>query len=179
MQMDKDIPMGYKNAFLKTLLLVFCFFICRPLCAYEISYSISMPKPSTHYFYVRMNVSKIPSKTLEVQMPAWTPGVYSIGDFARYIVDVNVYSPDHKKLPFHKIDKQTWKIENANYSTVMIDYQVYASSLPATNESSLTNNNGFINGESVFMYVVNEKDSRSNLKCECAAGLANIISSSR
>ncbi|EKD77044.1 MAG: peptidase M61 protein [uncultured bacterium] len=162
--------MSSKKTFFNTLLLVSSLLFFSNMFADEISYSLSMPKPSTHYFHVQMIVSKIPTKMLEVQMPAWTPGVMSITDFARYIIDVNAYSSDHQKLPFHKIDKQTWQIENGHYSSVMIDYQVYASSQPATNTSSLTNNSGFINGTSVFMYVVNGKDSQSNLTVNVPQG---------
>lgn len=119
-----------------------------------IHYSLGMSNPSTHYFEVGMTLSGLPTgdATLEVMMPAWRTGRYSIFDFAGGVVDVETSNGKGKSLSWKKTDKQTWRIEKGRETTVSVKYRVYANEFNSRTRG-LNDEHGFVDPLSVFMYA--------------------------
>ncbi|MHB2020179.1 MAG: M61 family metallopeptidase, partial [Candidatus Xenobia bacterium] len=64
-----------------------------------IQYQVAMPQPTSHLFEVTMRVPAPPQPTMDLVLPAWTPGSYKIRDFARH---VHRFNADRS---FEKVDK--------------------------------------------------------------------------
>ena len=60
----------------------------------DISYTVSMAKPSTHLLEVEMHVRwpQMPAE-LQLKIPVWTPGSYLIREYARHVQDFAVRGP--------------------------------------------------------------------------------------
>src|SRR5712671_7226071 len=59
-----------------------------PLPFSGISYSLSMPRPNSHLFEVTMDLEApagTAPATVDLQMPMWQPGRYSVADFAENV----------------------------------------------------------------------------------------------
>ena len=58
----------------------------------KIHYTVSMPRPNTHYFEVRIEIPEAKSLAkngfLRLVMPVWTPGSYLVREFSRNLLDV-------------------------------------------------------------------------------------------
>ena len=85
-------------------------------------------------------------------MPAWRPGRYTIQNYARYVIGVDVVDEGGNSLPFEKTDKNTWCISGGNARRLIVCYRAYASVLDA-GESFLDEHEAYINPISVLMYV--------------------------
>lgn len=120
-----------------------------------IHYDLRMENPSSHYFQITLNVQRWRESTLDVAMPAWSPGRYVIYDFARLVKEVQAVS-GAAVLPVEKVDKQTWRIANTRNKDITISYKVYANTLSGT-FSELNSDHANYNGASTFMYVVGSK----------------------
>ncbi len=120
-----------------------------------IHYDLSMPEPASHYFNVTIQVDDWSDSTLDIAMPAWSPGRYVIYDFARNVKQFSAQAGKHD-LPAYKVDKQTWRIPTGGNANITISYQVYANTLSGT-FSQLNQEHANYNGASVFMYVVGKK----------------------
>lgn len=119
----------------------------------EISYSVSMSKPSTHLLEVEMSVqwAQMPEKT-ELKMPVWTPGSYLIREFARHVQDFEVKNDTGQNLVWRKINKNTWQIDSKSSSQIVVSYKVYANELTVrTNE--LNDEHAFWNNAATLMFV--------------------------
>jgi predicted metalloprotease with PDZ domain len=128
----------------------------------EISYSLSMPHPETHYFQVKMTIRALTEDTLRVKMPVWAPGSYLIREFP---ANVNrVYAKNEKKqnLPVNKITKNAWQIILSGAKEVELSYDVYAFEL-SVRTSYLDLEHGYINGTSIFMYLDGAKEKSGTL----------------
>src|SRR6185437_2272848 len=88
-------------------------------------YTLDLTHPNGHLAAVRLEF-RAPQPQARVQMPAFYPGRYSIFNFA-----VNVQQPaafcaeGGAALPFHRIDPNTWEIENGDCRQVRWQYRVF------------------------------------------------------
>lgn len=122
-----------------------------------IHYTVSMPKPNTHYFDVRIKVTDVASHSkngrLQLVMPVWTPGSYLVREFSRNVLDLRaVNASDGSELYCEKESKNTWSVQVPGVSAVNIFYRVYAFEY-TVDTSYLDTRHGVINGASVFLYI--------------------------
>ena len=124
-----------------------------------IHYTISLAHPDQHMFHVTMQVPNV-GHELIVAMPAWN-ATYDIRDFAVRVTDVRAELTDTKAsapLSVVKLDKQTWKISDANAESpanlgaVTIQYDDYWDE-PGPFSSQLNSHHAFLNLAEVLFYV--------------------------
>jgi len=139
----------------------------RPL--QSLTYRLSMSLPDTHLFEVSIEV-ELPKgdlpKSLDFQMPKWSPGRYAVFDFAKNVQEVEAIGgicPPATGLkctlpsfPVTRVDDQTWRVSTMNTHSLTIRYKVFGNDLSGT-FSQLNSRHANFNGGSIFMYVVNHK----------------------
>jgi predicted metalloprotease with PDZ domain len=128
-----------------------------PIPKTNISYSLSMPQPWTHYFEVSMtleNIDKIDelknAEYIDFKMPVWTPGSYLVREYAKNVEDFTA-SNGSNPLKFDKFNKNTWRIYGKS-SKITVKYKVYSFEL-SVRTSYLDDVHGYLNGTSMFLYV--------------------------
>jgi len=112
----------------------------------KITYKISAPKPSSHYFCVEIEVQRPNSKGQNFRLPTWIPGSYLIREFAQHVQKVTA-TCDGKLIAIDKTSKDTWQAEACDYA---FDVSVRG--------SYLDNTRAFFNGTSVFLEVVGQEN---------------------
>ncbi|MEM3676286.1 MAG: hypothetical protein QXV22_04425, partial [Thermoplasmataceae archaeon] len=127
----------------------------------KIQYVLEMNRPQSHFFEVTMNIEDFSDDSLNIIMPAWTPGSYEIMDFSRFVRNVSA-SSDNTELEAVRKDKSTWKISTKGNRSIRISYEVYAHELDV-HTSHLDTHHAFINGTSVFFYIDGYKDQSCEL----------------
>lgn len=125
--------------------------------AIEISYTLGMENPNSHYFTVEMNITDIKSPSLVVKMPVWAPGSYLVREFSKNVNVVKAFDDKNNSREVKKLTKNSWSVSTENTSSVKIKYEVYAFEL-SVRTSFLDDSHGYINGTSVFFYVDGFKD---------------------
>lgn len=121
-----------------------------------VEYEVSIPQPHTQYVEVSATIDKVRRKTTDVAMPAWTPGSYKIRDFARHVYGWKAETLDGQPLPVSRVDKQTWRVENKR-KPFRFSYRIWADEL-GVRTSYADDKMAFLNGASVFVYVVGQTD---------------------
>jgi predicted metalloprotease with PDZ domain len=81
-----------------------------------------------HIEAVFENVS---ANTIYLQLPAWRPGRYELGNFAQYIISFRVYDERQIKLPCIKVAKDRWQVQTNGSNTIKVKYVYYAGELNA------------------------------------------------
>jgi len=140
----------------------------------NISYSLEMSKPASHLFEVSIKVS-LPaghsSQSIEFQMPKWSPGRYSVFDFAKNVQEVKAFTGDCpenalcklKASTVERVDDQTWRVGLPEATTLNFTYKIFGDDLSGT-FSQLNEKHASFNGGSVFMYIVGHKPDPVRLK---------------
>lgn len=129
----------------------------------NINYELSMPKPQTHYFEVKMILENVDQDVLDLKMPVWAPGSYLIREFPKNVEGFHAKNEDGDALSFEKVDKNTWRINTKGSERVEVNYSVYAYEI-SVRTSFLDADHGYLNGTSVFMYDESTMNESSVLK---------------
>jgi predicted metalloprotease with PDZ domain len=122
-------------------------------------------------------------KSLDFQMPKWSPGRYAVFDFAKNVQEFQAYnlncSPrsdapsalNCQVSPFQisRIDDQTWRVHTQGVRRLRVNYKVFGNDLSGT-FSQLDSRHANFNGGSLFMYVVNHKPDPVKLVIDPPAG---------
>jgi predicted metalloprotease with PDZ domain len=134
-----------------------------------LTYTIAMPRPHSHLFHVTITLDAGAAPTIDLVLPAWTPGSYMIREYARHVQAFSAHSADGAALPWRKTAKDTWQIERSLAAQIVVRYQVYANEL-TVRTSHLDGTHGYINGACVFMYVPERTAEPLEVRVEPPAG---------
>jgi predicted metalloprotease with PDZ domain len=121
-----------------------------------IEFTVSMENPNYHYFHVSLVYSGIKEKSVELKLPAWTPGYYMIMDYAKNVINFKAEDGSGKSLEWEKTAKNRWKINTPKTNTVKVSYDVYAFRTSVA-DSFLDDGRGFISPTGIFVHPAGEK----------------------
>jgi predicted metalloprotease with PDZ domain len=128
-------------------------FICLSVCSdASINYKVSFPNPASHYISMELEVSDISGDSIDLKMPVWIPGSYMVREFAKNVEGFVPENANKQKLPFRKVNKNTWRIYNGGEKSVVVKYDVYAFEL-SVRTCFVDMSHAYINGTGVFMYA--------------------------
>ncbi len=118
----------------------------------NIKYTLSFPAPHTHYTEVEMHISNISISELNLKMAVWSPGSYLIREFQRNIDFVEERTKNQESRRLVKTDKNTWKINTANQSEIIIKYKTYCFEY-SVRTNFVDDSHALINGAPTYLYV--------------------------
>lgn len=94
-------------------------------------YTFYQKNPASHYVYIDLVIDVISSDTLQLQLPAWRPGRYELGNFAKNIKRLDVFNEENQALDYTKLNKDLWQIETKGAKKIKVTYSYYAAELNA------------------------------------------------
>lgn len=118
----------------------------------EISYTIDMHNPNSHYFEVTLAIKNYSKKWVDFHMPVWIPGSYLVREFEKNVIDVKAFGTNEKRLKVRKIRKNIWRVQTQKSKFIRLKYKVYAYEI-SVRHSFLDDSHAFINPSSVCMFV--------------------------
>jgi predicted metalloprotease with PDZ domain len=124
---------------------------------YTAEYTVTMPDPASHLYSVQLFIGSLAGRTLELQMPVWSPGRYARMDFARNVQEFAAVAGDGKPLRWEKVSGSRWQVHAGSARSARITYRVFANAPMSGAFSVLDANHANWNGASLFMYVEGQK----------------------
>lgn len=116
----------------------------------SISYTLSVPKPSTHYVAVRARIPTRGRDRLPLMMAVWTPGSYLIRDYPRHLEGFAARAPDGTALPWQKVEKHRWRVSTKGHPFVVVSYELYAHEM-SVRHNWVAPELGVLNGAPTFI----------------------------
>ena len=89
-----------------------------------IHYKLYLKNPNSHYIYVDLTIDEISTTFIELQLPAWRPGRYELGNFAKNIKKVDAFDEDGNNLTYTKSTKDSWVINSNGATKIKITYSL-------------------------------------------------------
>ena len=111
-----------------------------------VQFTFSVPQPNTQYIHIEAQLPATENETL-VRLPAWRPGRYELGNFAKNVRNFKVTTKEHEALDFKKINKDTWLVNTSGIDSIKVSYNFYANELNAGST--------FANEEQLYVNPVN------------------------
>jgi predicted metalloprotease with PDZ domain len=74
-------------------------------------YIVSYSQPHNHYIDIEFIADKVNCDELLIQLPAWRPGRYELGNFAKNVQKWQAFDEKGNSLAFEKTKKDCWKVQ--------------------------------------------------------------------
>ncbi len=124
-------------------------------------YSISYTNPNRHIIDITLSLSDVNSEELNLFLPSWRPGRYTIQNFAKHILNLKAYDENGVELRCEKVTKDQWCVAAGSSKTIEVKYSYYAFQMDAGN-SWLDDEQLYLNFINCLIYA----EDRLNEKCE-------------
>jgi len=118
----------------------------------KMTFTISMKDPGSQCYQVVFRCDNLTGQTQDFKMPVWTPGYYSVFDFAANVQDFRAEDGRGNPLKWEKTANNTWTVQSENAAAIVVHYNVKAAASFVAN-SRLDENKGYIVPTDVCLYV--------------------------
>lgn len=125
-------------------------------------YKLYIKNPSAHYLYIDLIIDHIDTDMVTLQLPAWRPGRYELGNFAKNIKKLNAFDENNNILPYKKTSKDCWEIEAKGNKQIKVTYSYYAAELNA-GSTYVDENQMYVNPCNCLMYVPQQMQNKHTL----------------
>lgn len=93
-------------------------------------YIFSTDFPQQQYIQIKAEFD-VREEVTYLQFPAWRPGRYELGNFAKNVRSFQVFSEEGKKIDFSKTSKDVWKVDTSGCKMIQVRYSYYAADMNA------------------------------------------------
>jgi predicted metalloprotease with PDZ domain len=116
------------------------------------AFTVSMDQPNTHYYHVEFRCDGLKGDSQDFKMPVWMPGMYTIQDYAKNVINFKAADGTGKPLSFAKTAQFIWHVKTANAPQIVVSYDVYAFGR-GVGSNFLDDKRGYIVGPGLYMHV--------------------------
>ena len=95
-----------------------------------VSFVFDIPNPSQQYIHVQLSFEVRDDITV-LKLPAWRPGRYELGNFAKNLRSFQVYDLEGNNVDCQKVSKDSWAALTKGLDAIKVTYHYYASELNA------------------------------------------------
>lgn len=121
------------------------------------NYKVSISNPADHFVHVA-GAMRVPGNTsVELQLPAWRPGRYELGNFAKNVRGFRVEYENGDAVNFNKVTKDRWRLMPDREGIVTFQYEYYANQ-PDAGACFVEADFLYLNPVHCFMYVPGRED---------------------
>jgi len=95
------------------------------------NYTVSQVRQGGRFLSIVAEFEVNGRQEMEIRIASWRPGRYEIGNFAKNIRKLEVYSQDGEALSFQKTNKDNWLVYCAGKLRIRVIYEYFAATLDA------------------------------------------------
>ena len=133
------------------------------------NYRVSFSNTHRHFISFEGHFTHDKSEFIQLQLPAWRPGRYELGNFAKNIRNWRAFDANGNALAFTKITKDLWQVRATDCEHIKITYEYYAAELNA-GSTFLDDEQLYINPVNCFFYNTASKETPYEVAFDLPAG---------
>jgi predicted metalloprotease with PDZ domain len=149
-------------------------FVCRPVAAqpataFRAAYTVEVKDTAAHLFHVTATFSQLHQPRLDLALPAWTPGWYTIENYAKNVLRFTVTDGAGTRLRAPLSHASTWSIDTRGKSQVTATFD-YLATVSAVNQAKVTSTWAFFTGTQLFLEPVGHRAAPASVRFVLPAG---------
>jgi predicted metalloprotease with PDZ domain len=129
----------------------------------EINYTIVLTDPAAKQFHITTEIKNIDQERLDLALPTWTPGWYTIENYAKNLLRFKVTDSVGKWLPLRMSRKQTWNIDTRTVDSIKVEYD-YSATVLALNQAKIEPDFAYFIGTALFLEPVGHRSTPSTVR---------------
>ncbi|MDG1333644.1 MAG: hypothetical protein P8P74_15010 [Crocinitomicaceae bacterium] len=95
-----------------------------------VQFTFDSANSNQQYVHITATFSAKNDETF-VQLPAWRPGRYELGNFAKNVRNFKVFDSNNQLVAAEKVAKDRWSVDSSKTETIRVEYNYYAAELNA------------------------------------------------
>lgn len=115
--------------------------------AQTVAYTVSIPKPTSSLLHVVMDIRGVQGASVDIAMPAWSPGSYNLHWAAKNVRGLAVQDGAGRRLEAAMADTSLWRIKPAA-PAMRVSYDIYMGT------ATVNDTHATIIGTRALMYLV-------------------------
>ncbi|MFL6229798.1 MAG: M61 family metallopeptidase [Pyrinomonadaceae bacterium] len=135
----------------------------------RVDYMVEVANTNAHLFHVTADVKGVRGEQVDLALPTWTPGWYTVENYAKNILRMKFTDAEGHPLPHQMTRKQTWRITTNGAREVLVEFDYFANVL-ALNQAKVTNDYAFFTGTELFLEAVGHRASPSSVRFKVPTG---------
>jgi len=125
--------------------------------------------PAARLFHVTTSIKNVREPQLDLALPTWTPGWYTIEDYAKNILRMKFTDGAGRPLTHRVLRKQTWRVETNGAREIKVEFDYFANVL-ALNQAKITSDYAFFTGTQLFLEPVGHRAAPSSVRFKAPTG---------
>jgi len=127
---------------------------------FRAEYTVEVRDTTAHLFHVTATFSNLRQPRLDVALPIWTPGWYTLEYYARNVRRFMVTDGAGTRLAAPLSRAQTWTIDTQGKTRVVVEFD-YVANVLALNQAKITGTYAFFTGTQLFLEPVGHRNATS------------------
>src|SRR5258708_3317141 len=144
---------GWRTAVpkLRLICLSVCFLLFLAVVSFgqndqlRVDYTVKVKSTEWQLFHVTAQIKNIKEAKLDISLPTWAPGWYTIENYAKNVIRFEITNSKGERLPHIMTKKQTWRVDTKGIDNLNIDFD-YKASVLALNQAKIANDFAFFTG---------------------------------
>lgn len=134
-----------------------------------IEHVVAIEDPATQLIHVTSRFTGLKQPSLTLAHPTWTPGWYTIENYARNILRMRFTDGDGRPVRYRMTKKSAWVLDIRGVHTVSVNFD-YAATKLALNQAKVTPDFAFFTGTELFLEAVGHRAERESVRFKIPAG---------
>ena len=135
----------------------------------DINYTVSLTDVAKQEFHVTTDIKNINQPTLNLALPTWAPGWYTVENYFRNVLRFRITDESGKELPLRMTRKQTWSLDTKGIKQIRVDYD-YSATVLGLNQAKIATDFAFFTGIELFLEPLGHRTDPSTVKFNIPAG---------
>jgi predicted metalloprotease with PDZ domain len=96
-------------------------------------YLLSLDTPLKHFLNITLEIEKVNTPYIDLNLPIWRPGRYEAANYSKNIQKISARDSEGNVLNYEKLNSSCWRIQTDGAAAILIDYNYYAHQMDAGN----------------------------------------------
>jgi len=127
---------------------------------FRAEYTVEVKDTAAHLFHVTATFNNLRQPRLDVALPIWTPGWYTLEYYATNVRRFMVTDGAGTRLAAPLSRAQTWTIDTRGKTRVVVEFD-YVANVLALNQAKITGSYAFFTGTQLFLEPVGHRSAAS------------------
>lgn len=135
----------------------------------SVNYTVEVADIERQIFHVTTEIKNIRQSQLNLSLPVWTPGWYTIENYAKNILRFHISDARDRRLPHRMIRKQTWQVDTKGIDSIRVEFD-YRASVLALNQARIAKDFAFFTGTQLFLMAEGHRNISSTVRFKLPEG---------
>src|ERR1044072_2572157 len=136
---------------------------------FRIDYTVALQNIQEQLFHVTADVKNIREAQLSLSLPTWTPGWYTVENYAKNILRFKITDAKGMRLQPIMTRKQTWRVDTKGVDRIKVEFD-YRADILALNQAKIANDYAFFTGIELFLMAEGHRNEPSTVRFEIPDG---------